>query len=114
LEKLVKSKREECVKMKKIEYFSKKKSKVYIAISAFLIFFLIFSIVYFLWSLMQYNEAMEKKQEKEAYIIELKNDIQRLEYMLDAPLDDEFKIRVAREKLGMCFPDEIIFYSDYD
>lgn len=63
---------------------------------------------------MQYNEAMEKKQEKEAYIIELKNDIQRLEYMLDAPLDDEFKIRVAREKLGMCFPDEIIFYSDYD
>ena len=63
---------------------------------------------------MQYNEAMEKKQEKEAYIVELKNDIQRLEYMLDAPLDDEFKIRVAREKLGMCFPDEIIFYSDYD
>ena len=63
---------------------------------------------------MQYNEAMEKKQEKEAYIIELKNDIQRLEYMLDAPLDDEFKIRIAREKLGMCFPDEIIFYSDYD
>jgi hypothetical protein len=34
--------------------------------------------------------------------------------MLDAPLDDEFKIRIAREKLGMCFPDEIIFYSDYD
>ena len=63
---------------------------------------------------MQYNEAMEKKQEKEAYVIELKNDIQRLEYMLDAPLDDEFKIRIAREKLGMCFPDEIIFYSDYD
>ena len=63
---------------------------------------------------MQYNEAMEKKIEKEAYVIELKNEIQRLEYMLDAPLDDEFKIRIAREKLGMCFPDEIIFYSDYD
>lgn len=63
---------------------------------------------------MQYNEAMEKKLEKEAYVIELKNEIQRLEYMLDAPLDDEFKIRIAREKLGMCFPDEIIFYSDYD
>ncbi len=56
----------------------------------------------------------KKKQEKEAYIIELKNDIQRLEYMLEAPLDDEFKIRIAREKLGMCFPDELIFYSNYD
>ena len=100
--------------MKKIEYFSKKKSKVYIAISAFLIFFLIFSIVYFLWSLMQYNEAMEKKEEKEEYVKELRNDIQQLQYMVDAPLDDEFKIRVAREKLGMCFPDEIIYYGDYE
>jgi cell division protein FtsB len=91
-----------------------KKNKVYIAVSAFLIFVLIFSVVYFLWGLMQYNEAMEKKQEKEEYIKELKDDLQRLEYMLDAPLDDEFKIRIAREKLGMCFPDEIIFYSNYD
>ena len=91
-----------------------KKNKVYIAVSAFLIFVLIFSVVYFLWGLMQYNEAMEKKQEKEEYIKELKDDLQRLEYMLDAPLDDEFKIRIAREKLGMCFPDEIIFYSEYE
>ena len=100
--------------MKGSECFSKKKSKVYIAVFAFLIFFAIFSLIYFLWSLMQYNEAEEKKQEKEAYVIELKNEIQKLEYMLDAPLDDEFKVRIAREKLGMCFPDEIIFYSDYE
>ena len=100
--------------MKKLEYSSKKKSKVYIAVTAFLIFFLIFSVVYFLWSLMRYNENQEKIDEKDAYVIELKNEIQRLEYMLDAPLDDEFKIRIAREKLGMCFPDEIIFYSNYD
>ena len=103
--------------MKKNEYFSnftEKKSKIYIAVCAFLVFFLIFSVVYFLWSLMQYNEAMEKKLEKEAYVIELKNEIQRLEYMVDAPLDDEFKIRIAREKLGMCFPDEIIFYGEYE
>lgn len=100
--------------MKGTGYFSKKKSRVHIAVVAFLIFFLAFSVVYFLWSLMQYNEAEEKKQEKEAYVIELKNEIQKLEYMLEAPLDDEFKIRIAREKLGMCFPDEIIFYSDYE
>ena len=100
--------------MRKKEFSSKPKSKVYLVLVPFLALFLTFAIVYFLWSLMQYNEAMEKKQEKEAYVIELKNDIQRLEYMVDAPLDDEFKIRIAREKLGMCFPDEIIFYSDYD
>jgi cell division protein FtsB len=63
---------------------------------------------------MQYNDAMEKKIEKEEYVAKLKDDIQRLEYMVDAPLDDEFKIRIAREKLGMCFPDEIIFYGEYE
>lgn len=80
----------------------------------FLGFLLVFAIVYFLWSLMQYNDAMKTKEEKQAYVDGLKDEIQRLEYMVDAPLDDEFKIRIAREKLGMCFPDEIIFYGEYE
>jgi cell division protein FtsB len=63
---------------------------------------------------MQYNDAMKTKEEKQAYVDSLKDEIQRLEYMVDAPLDDEFKIRIAREKLGMCFPDEIIFYGEYE
>lgn len=100
--------------MAKNKYFAPQKNKVHTIIKAFLALLLVFSLVYFLWSLMQYNEAMEKKAEKEAYLAELKNDIQQLEYMVDAPLDDEFKIRIAREKLGMCFPDEIIFYGDYE
>ena len=56
-------------------------------------------------------EELGKKQE---YVEKLKDDIQKLEYMVEAPLDDEFKIRIAREKLGMCFPDEIIFYGEYE
>ena len=100
--------------MPKSEQFQTRKSKVYKIISVFLVLLLVFSVVYFLWSLMQYNESMEKKAEKEEYVAQLKDDIQRLEYMVDAPLDDEFKIRIAREKLGMCFPDEIIFYTCKD
>ena len=99
--------------MKKNKYFADKKSKTFTIIGTFLVFLLIFAFVYFLWSLMQYNEAMEKKVEKQEYVDKLKDDIQRLEYLVDAPLDDEFKIRIAREKLGMCFPDEIIFYGEY-
>ncbi|MBP3369131.1 MAG: septum formation initiator family protein [Clostridia bacterium] len=99
--------------MNKNKYFADKKSKSHIVVRAFLVFLLIFSFVYFLWSLMQYNEAMDKKAEKQEYVDQLKDEIQRLEYMVDAPLDDEFKIRIAREKLGMCFPDEIIFYGEY-
>ena len=96
------------------KYFADRKSKVYVIVRIFLAFLLVFAIVYFLWSLMQYNDAMKTKEEKQAYVDGLKDEIQRLEYMVDAPLDDEFKIRVAREKLGMCFPDEIIFYGEYE
>lgn len=101
-------------RMEKNKYFADTKSKVQTIVGAFLVFLLVFALVYFLWSLMQYNDAMEEKAEREEYIDSLKDDIQRLEYMVDAPLDDEFKIRVAREKLGMCFPDEIIFYGEYE
>ena len=100
--------------MEKNKYFADAKSKVQTIVGAFLVFLLVFALVYFLWSLMQYNDAMEEKAEREEYVAKLKDDIQRLEYMVDAPLDDEFKIRVAREKLGMCFPDEIIFYAEYE
>ena len=100
--------------MARNKYFAPKKSKIHIMVKAFLAILLVFSLTYFLWSLMQYNEAMEKKAEKEAYLAQLKGDIQQLQYMVDAPLDDEFKIRIAREKLGMCFPDEIIYYGDYE
>ena len=100
--------------MAKNKYLNTKKGKAHTAIAIFLALLLIFSIVYFLWSLMKYNEAMDVKEENEEYIADLKDDIQRLEYMVDAPLDDEFKIRIAREKLGMCFPDEIIYYGEYE
>ena len=96
------------------KYFADRKSKVNMIVRIFLGFLLVFAIVYFLWSLMQYNDAMKTKEEKQAYVDSLKDEIQRLEYMVDAPLDDEFKIRIAREKLGMCFPDEIIYYTDID
>lgn len=100
--------------MNKNKYFADKKSRSFVIVRAFLVFLLIFAFVYFLWSIMQYNEAMEKKEEKQEYVNKLKDDIQRLEYLVDAPLDDDFKIRIAREKLGMCFPDEIIFYGEYE
>ena len=96
------------------KYFAEKKSTANIVIRAFLAVLMLFSVAFFLWSIMKYNDIMEQKKEKEAYIVELNDDIDRLEYLVDAPLDDQYKIRVAREKLGMCFPDEIIFHTGLD
>ena len=46
--------------MAKNKYFAPKKNKVHTIVKAFLALLLVFVVAYFLWSLMQYNEAMEK------------------------------------------------------
>ena len=96
------------------KYFADKKSGVHIAVRAFIILFFVFSVVFFLWSLMRYNEMKEQERENAAYIEQLSDEIEQLQYLVDAPLDDAYKIRIAREKLGMCFPDEIVFYTEVD
>ena len=95
-------------------YFTKKKSVVSHVVPVFLIFLFAFSVIFFLWSMMKYNKIMEDKRADEAYIEQLNDEIEQLQYLVDAPLDDEFKIRIAREKLGMCFPDEIIFHTELE
>lgn len=96
------------------KYFVGKKTAASMLIQFFLICLFLFAVVFFLWSMMQYNEMMKDKKEDEAYIEQLNDEIEELEYLLDAPLDDAYKIRIAREKLGMCFPDEIIFHTELE
>lgn len=96
------------------KYFQGRKTAASLLIQVFLILLFVFSVVFFLWSLMKYNKIMEDKKEDEAYIEQLNDEIERLEYLVDAPLDDAYKIRIAREKLGMCFPDEIVFHSEVE
>ena len=93
-------------------HFADRTFSVVIVIRAFLLLLLIFAVAFFMWSIMRYNEIMKDKEEKAEYILQLKDDIDRLEYLVDAPLDDAYKIRIAREKLGMCFPDEIIYHTE--
>ena len=102
-------------RMKRVDkYFVGKKSAASVTVRVFLLFLLVFAIAFFVWSVMRYNEIQEDKAERQEYIARLSDDIDRLEYLVEAPLDDAYKIRVAREKLGMCFPDEIIYHTNLD
>lgn len=94
------------------KYFADNKSPMSRIIRIFLILLLVFAVVFFIWSVMRYNELKRQMQQKQEYILKLNDNIDRLEYLVDAPLDDAFKIRIAREKLGMCFPDEIIYHTE--
>ncbi len=100
--------------MNQKKYFVDRKSGVSGLIRVFLVLLLAFAVAFFLWSLMQYNEIMDQKKENDAYIEQLGDEVAQLRYLVDAPLDDAYKIRIAREKLGMCFPDEIVFYTEMD
>ncbi len=38
--------------------------------------------------------------------------IDELQATLDAPMDEEYVAGIAREKLGLRYPQEVVFYSD--
>ena len=100
--------------MLKNKYFSEKSRLPSVLIGIFLAFLFTFSVLFFLWSSMRFNKSKEIKKEKAAYIEQLNDEVKQLRYLVDAPLDDAYKIRIAREKLGMCFPDEIVFHTDFE
>jgi cell division protein FtsL len=60
----------------------------------------------------EYNNLVDTQekleQQKEAY----EEEIERLKSELERPMDDEYVMRIAREKLNYYLPDEIIFYND--
>ncbi|MBR2479580.1 MAG: septum formation initiator family protein [Clostridia bacterium] len=53
------------------------------------------------------NEAIRLALEKE----ELQYRVDELKYRLNSPIDDAYIERVAREKLGLYFPDEIVYFN---
>lgn len=60
----------------------------------------------------QFNNLNDEKKELEAQVEEYAEDIEELKAEIARPFDDEYVIRVAREKLGYHLPDEIIYYND--
>ena len=63
-------------------------------------------------NIMQYNQKMQEAEQLEKEKEVLEEQVEQMRYRLDSPLDDEYVARVAREKLGLCFPEEIIFYNN--
>ena len=77
----------------------------------FVALILVSSIFIFATRLMEYNELIREKEELSNKIDGCQDDISKLERDIAAPMDDEYIIRVAREKLNLYFPDETIFYG---
>lgn len=72
----------------------------------------IVSLIICITSLMRYNKLEEERAELEAQIDVYDKDIAEKEYLIDAPIDDDYIVRIARDKLGLFFPDEVVYYND--
>jgi cell division protein FtsL len=73
---------------------------------------LVVSIGMFVTSLMKYSELQREKEALEEKVEEYENEIERLEYLIDCPVDYDYIVRIAREKLHLYLPDDIIYYND--
>jgi cell division protein FtsB len=63
---------------------------------------------------MRHNELQRQKAVLEEKREELEIEIEELTFLLDQPVDYDYIVRVAREKLGLHLPDEIVYYNDYN
>lgn len=64
--------------------------------------------------LMEYNRLGNTESKLEAEISEAEVRVAELQYELDEPMDREYIMRVARKRLGLVLPDEIVYYTDLE
>ncbi len=73
---------------------------------------LIASVIAFGASLVKYNELQREKEVLEGKVEEYEAEAEELEYLIDCPIDYDYIVRIAREKLNLFLPDEIIYHND--
>lgn len=74
--------------------------------------FIVFCTVTIIQMQFEFNNLKEDKAkvEQQIQLYELK--IDELQSRLDEEIDEEYIMRIAREKLNYRLPEEIIFYND--
>ena len=61
--------------------------------------------------LVKYNEYRDKIDELSAQKVAYVESIERIQYELDQEFDDAYVEKIAKEKLNLCRPDEVVYYN---
>lgn len=72
----------------------------------------VFCVITIVTLQMQYNTLQTQKQELTEELSVIANRIEELQNALNTPFDDDYIIKIAREKLNLRLPEEIVFYND--
>ncbi len=73
---------------------------------------IIASIVTVILLNLEFNQLKQEKEDLAASISLLEYRVEQIQADLDSNLSDEYVMRIARERLNLRLPNEIIFYSD--
>ena len=76
--------------------------------------FIITFLGMFVTGIMKYNEFQREKAVLEKERDAISDEIDELRFLIDSPMDYDYIVRVAREKLGLYLPDDTIYYNDYN
>ncbi len=90
----------------------KKQFSLTLVMRIFLVVVVVSALGVFAGSVMKYNAILEEQRVLEAQLADYREEKEDLEMLLDAELDYEYIVRVAREHLGLFFPDEELYYND--
>lgn len=69
------------------------------------------SLIISVTCVMKFNQLEAEKQELQAKLDDYNQKIAELQYLLNQPMNEEYIVRVAKERLGLYFPDEVIYYN---
>lgn len=72
------------------------------------------SVIMFINGLMKYSELQRERVLLEEKREKVNDEIDELKYLINCPVDYDYIVRVAREKMGLHLPDEIVYYNDYN
>lgn len=79
---------------------------------SFMLLILAVSVVVFVIHMIDYHELSRERdqllEQKERY----EQKIDELNYRIGSPIDYDDIVRIARERLGLAFPDDTVFYSN--
>ena len=72
----------------------------------------IVSLIISISCLMKFNQLEEEREDLKAELNVYNEAIRELQEIINSPMDDEFIIQQAKDKLGYYFPDENIYHQD--
>ena len=61
---------------------------------------------------MKYNDIETQRKELESQYLYNQELIEELKQELGAEFNEDYVIKIAKEKLNLCMPEEVIFYND--